>query len=134
VRPSSARPGEPASLNRGHPVMARSRNAHPRWRLARQQVSRRAHLAWRDQVAPYGLAVAGLALLAVGGFAVFGRWGWFVAAAAVLLLEYRIHETPSTGPSSSGGPGLGLWQVALGGALTVAGGLVLVLSRALIPG
>ena len=115
-------------------MRARRRNAHPRWRLARQEVSRRAHLAWRDRVAPYGLAVGGLALVTVGGFATLGRWGWWVAGVCALLLEWRIHETPSTGPRSSGGPGLGLWQVALGGALTVAGGLVLVLARALIPG
>jgi hypothetical protein len=63
----------------------------PRLRAARHELNRRAHLAWRDVIAPYGLAVAGLTAVGVGGFTAFGVYGWFIAGLAALLLEWRIH-------------------------------------------
>jgi hypothetical protein len=71
--------------------VSRRPNRRPRLRLARHEVARRARLAWRDVVAPYGLAVAGLAAVGAGGFLAFGVYGWFVAGAAALVLEWRIH-------------------------------------------
>jgi hypothetical protein len=67
----------------------RIRTVRTRARLARAESRRRLAVTVR-RAGPYVLATSATAAAVIGGFVTLGPWGWFVAAGALLIFEWRV--------------------------------------------